>query len=253
MLGDIKVNGKSVEEVKQLLTELLGKDYIRNPFITIFHRRGRSIRINILGKTARPGIYTFPDQPTLLEALAASGGTRPSSGQKEVTTVQLVRAPYKEDLNLHDILVNGNFENNYFLKDRDTLILKEKLIQDRIYIFGSMLKEQGIFSYEPGMTVLDAILLAGGGTTPPEIYEKFRPRFQNTRIVRGYLEKPEVLKVDMDKALFRGDLSRNIELKPGDIVIVPTQRVKDFWAWLNKIQPLLSTILTGNSVVKLFE
>ena len=253
LLGDIEVSGKTVEQVKQLLTERLGKDYIRNPFITIFHRRGRSIRINILGKIGRPGIYTFPEPPTLLEALAAAGGTSPSSGKREVSTVQLVRSPYKEDLDLHNILVKGNFKNNYYLEDRDTLILKEELLQERIYIFGSMLKEQGIFRYEPGMTVLDAILLAGGSTTPPEVFEKYRPRFKNTRIVRGYLDKPEVLVVDVDRVLFRGDLSRNIALKPGDIVIVPTRRVRDFWAWLERIQPLLSTILTGDSVVKLFE
>ena len=253
LLGDIKVSGKSVEQVKQLLTDRLGKDYIRNPFITIYHRRGRSIRINILGRITRPGIYTFPEPPTLLEAIAAAGGTRPSSGKQEVATIQLVRSYFKEDLDLHDILVNGNFENNYYLEDRDTLILKEELLQERIYIFGSMLKEQGIFRYEPGMTVLDAILLAGGGSTPPEIFEQYRPRFKNTRIVRGYLDKPEVLNVNMDKVLFRGDLSRNVALKPGDIVIVPTRRVTDFWSWVGRIQPLLETIIAGEKVVKIFE
>ncbi len=252
LVGELKVTGKSVDEVKNILTERLAYDYIKDPFLTIYHRRGQRVRINILGKINRPGIFTFKEPPTLLEAIAAAGGTA-ASGKQEVSVVQLVRNSVKEDIDLHRILIDGKFEDNVFLEDRDILILKQQLIKERIYVFGGLLKEQGIFRYEEGMTVMDAILLAGGGSTPPEIYDQFKPGLKYTQVVRGNLDKPEIKKVNMERVLFRGDLSQNIALKPGDIVIVPTKRVMDIWAWVNRLQPLLQTIISGNTVLKILD
>ena len=79
----------------------------------------------------------------------------------------------------------------------------------RVRITGSVGRQSAV-NYRPGMTVLDAVLDAGG-VTP----------FANANATKLYRSTGEVLKVKLDDLLNRGDLSTNFYLKPGDVVTVP--------------------------------
>ena len=68
-----------------------------------------------------------------------------------------------------------------------------------------------------GMTVMDAILMSEGLTdiakaNDTKVYRKSKSRSGKT------IEK---ISVHLDKVIFEGDLSKNILLKPGDIIHVP--------------------------------
>jgi polysaccharide export outer membrane protein len=67
--------------------------------------------------------------------------------------------------------------------------------------------------YRPGMTVLDAVLEAGG---PTEFAAPNR-----TRVYRKLTEKTEVFDIELDDILRRGKLKTNIELRSGDVVTIP--------------------------------
>lgn len=67
--------------------------------------------------------------------------------------------------------------------------------------------------YRQGMTVLDAVLEAGGLT------EFASPN--RAKLYRRGDEKSKVYSVDLGRILSRGDLSTNYYLMPGDIVSVP--------------------------------
>ncbi len=67
--------------------------------------------------------------------------------------------------------------------------------------------------YRQGMTLLDAILAAGGLT------EFAAPG--RTKLYRQYQGKTTVYEIDLDAILNEGDLSTNKKLIPGDIVAVP--------------------------------
>ena len=72
--------------------------------------------------------------------------------------------------------------------------------------------------FKDGMTILDAVLLAGGLT------EIAKPAA--TKIYRKIIQNPgkesiNKLQVDLSKVIFKGDLSQNILLSPGDIILIP--------------------------------
>lgn len=67
--------------------------------------------------------------------------------------------------------------------------------------------------YRPGMTVLDAVLEAGG---PSQFASAER-----SRLYRQQNDESTVMKVELDAILKKGNLETNYTLQPGDIITVP--------------------------------
>lgn len=67
--------------------------------------------------------------------------------------------------------------------------------------------------YRPGMTVLDAVLEAGG------VNDFASPN--RSKLYRREKTKTEIIDIDLNDILTKGKLETNVELKPGDVVTVP--------------------------------
>lgn len=67
--------------------------------------------------------------------------------------------------------------------------------------------------FRQGMTVLDAVLEAGG------INDFAAP--DRTRLYRKAKDKNEVIRVQLGDVLTKGSLEENVELRPGDVITVP--------------------------------
>ena len=67
--------------------------------------------------------------------------------------------------------------------------------------------------YRQGMTVLDAVLEAGG------VNDFASPN--RTKLYRKEKTKTEIIDIDLNDILTKGKLVTNVELRPGDIVTVP--------------------------------
>ncbi len=82
----------------------------------------------------------------------------------------------------------------------------------QVKIIGQVTNPQAL-AYREGMTVLDAILAAGG----------LGPFASGNRakIVRTENGKPREIKVKLDNVVNKGDLATNVLLKPGDVLVVP--------------------------------
>ncbi len=85
----------------------------------------------------------------------------------------------------------------------------------RVRVTGAVLRPISI-PHRPGMTVLDAILEAGGVT------EFAAP--DRTMLYRKQEEKTQAYPVRLKRILYRGELDTNYELMPGDIIAVPERR-----------------------------
>jgi len=70
--------------------------------------------------------------------------------------------------------------------------------------------------FHEGMTVLDAVLAAGGLTD--------FAAGNRARVVRTVDGKQLELKVRLDKLLNSGDMSQNLVLRPGDVILIPQSR-----------------------------
>jgi polysaccharide export outer membrane protein len=82
----------------------------------------------------------------------------------------------------------------------------------RMRITGAVTNAMSL-NYRQGMTVLDAILAAGG------VNEFASPN--RTKLYRKIDGKTRVISIYLGDILYDGELATNIELRPGDIITVP--------------------------------
>jgi polysaccharide export outer membrane protein len=82
----------------------------------------------------------------------------------------------------------------------------------QVKVVGQVLRPQAL-PYREGMTVLDAVLGSGGLTTYAS--------GNRAKIIRSEGGKSREIRVKLGKLLNGGDMSQNMALRPGDVLVVP--------------------------------
>jgi polysaccharide export outer membrane protein len=72
LLGEVDVAGLSVAEVEKKLTDLLDKDYLVNPQVSVFIEKYSTV--SILGQVMEPGSFEIKGSLTLIELISLAGG-----------------------------------------------------------------------------------------------------------------------------------------------------------------------------------
>jgi polysaccharide biosynthesis/export protein len=76
LIGVIQIGGKTVEQATALIRDLLDKDFLVNPQVTLTVVEYAKRRFTVLGQVQKPGAYEIPNEEsvTLLQAIAMAGG-----------------------------------------------------------------------------------------------------------------------------------------------------------------------------------
>jgi len=72
-VGNVAVTGKSIEQIRILLTEKLSK-YINDPQISVGVSEYRSKRVHVMGEVRKPGTYPITDTPMSMLDVTMLGG-----------------------------------------------------------------------------------------------------------------------------------------------------------------------------------
>jgi len=113
--------------------------------------------------------------------------------------------------------------------------LKKRVVKlKRVFVFGDV-KKPGHHAMTRHMTVLNAVVAAEGYNETAMLDE--------IRVIRGNLERPEVLTADLARAFTYGDMTRNLALQENDVVFVPRERMGDASEAAKKLQPILYDVL----------
>ena len=196
LLGEVKVEGLTCEEIRDILTEKYRKDF-------------NSQKVMVLGSINEPGEYVLKGETRLLEILSQAGGIPPEGSKAKVI---IMRKPQGEEettpitVNLYEIIKKGNWKENIFLKPGDIIYVSGEEVPS-IHIMGEI-KKPGSYPWKEGLTAFKAVLLAGGFTENAS---------KKIKVIRG--EKTFIINV---KAILKGSTESDILLKPGDIIYVPT-------------------------------
>ncbi len=75
LVGEIAVGGKSPNEVEKLITEILDRDYIINPQVSVEVKQYDAQYVTVAGQVNRPGRIEIPadHQIDVVEAIGAAG------------------------------------------------------------------------------------------------------------------------------------------------------------------------------------
>ena len=222
LVGLVTVEGMTLPQVDQLITERLAK-YLRKPEVSVSVARYGSQVVYVLGAVKSPGRYTLKEKRRVLDLLMEAGGP---SGNSAV--LHLLRANddavQTRQIPLSELLVEGDFTNNVLLASGDVLYVPVTAQNttgvladtDRITVVGEV-ESPGLFSLQPGATAMAAVLAAGGLT------KYASPK--RARVVRSSENGREIMHVDLAAVMKKGRKDKDVQLRPGDMVIVPGRRL----------------------------
>lgn len=214
LIGDIKAGGLTTEELRKAITIRL-KDYFIDATVSVILKEINSdtIRVSIGGEVNGPGSYKVHKPATILHAISIGKGVTENVNLRKS---YLLRQGKRVGVDFFALIEGNDLSQNVYLKNND-LIYFPNNFENRINIMGEVQKPQ-IILFREGMTILDAVLLAGGLTeiAKPAATKVYRKISQNTgnETVKKY-------QVALDKVIVEGDLTKNMLLNPGDIILVP--------------------------------
>lgn len=92
LLGIVRVGGKTAEQARILIHDLLLKDYLQKPEVSLSVIDAAKRRFCILGEVRQPGYYQIPDNEnmTLLQAISLAGGYTAFAQPKKISIKRTV-------------------------------------------------------------------------------------------------------------------------------------------------------------------
>ncbi len=128
LIGDVQAEGLTVSELQEKLTDLLGKDYLVNPQVTVYIEEYSTV--SIIGQVTMPGAYPIKGKLTVIQLISlAQGFTKIAAPNK----VKVVRR--KPDGTTQEILVrvydimnkNADTKNDIVLQSGDEVVVPESI------------------------------------------------------------------------------------------------------------------------------
>ena len=162
LAGVVALQGLTPEKASALIAEKLKSGhYLLEPQINVAIVQARSRQVSVLGHVARPGRYTLEGVTArLADVVAMAGGLAPSAS--DVLVVKRTRDGRTETLNIDlGAIIRGSRDvEDVALASGDSVFVPKAPV---VYVYGEV-THGGSFRLEPGMTVMQAISLAGGVT-----------------------------------------------------------------------------------------
>jgi polysaccharide export outer membrane protein len=128
LLGPVKVSSNTLAEATILVTDLLAKDYLVNPQVSLSVTEFAKRRFTVLGEVQRPGTYDMPfdESVALLQAIATAGGYTRIGNPRRITvqrTVDKTNTLLKLDA---EAMANNKQQKPFVILPEDVIIVGEK-------------------------------------------------------------------------------------------------------------------------------
>jgi len=207
LLGRVPAADLAPPELERRLADLLGRDFIREPQVSVTVQQYRSKVVFVVGEVSRPGLYPLVGTRRLVEVLAKAGpltaraGTevvvvRPRSGEARPVLPSEVGADaaagsaevIRVDLRA---IEGGDLDKNVALLPRDTVFVPAA---PKVFVSGRV-PDPGGYPFPPGTTVRQAIGLAGGSVKSAA----------RTRVLREQGGRAREVEIGLDDLVQAGD------------------------------------------------
>ena len=128
LIGTITLGGKTVDEAAANVRDLLGKDFLVNPQITLTVVEYSKHRFMVLGQVQKPGSYDIPSEEsvTLLQAIAMAGGFTRLAVQSKVTITRTLGGKKTLSVDVKSAANDPDTKPFEILAD-DTIIVSERV------------------------------------------------------------------------------------------------------------------------------
>ncbi len=224
-VGEVTAANTTPAHLQTVLTNKL-KGIVRNPIVTVIVTEITNNKVYIFGGGVSSGVYSLTQRTTLLQLLcqlgqqvASAAGAAPAAApavaSSSIRTADLknayvLRQGKKIKQNFYNLFISGDISEDLIIEPNDAIFIPA-LTDKNVYVMGAVTMPRSI-EYRDGLTVMGAILEAGGFT-------KFADQ-NDTVIYRKESNKEVTIKVKAKRLMSNGDLTQNVMLKPGDYIVV---------------------------------
>jgi len=215
-IGSLHVAGLTTDQAAALMARKLkeGK-YLLAPQVAVTIRDYSTQGVSVLGEVKTPGVYEVLGGQSLLDVLAAAGGTTPLAGA-EITIQRAADASTLTVLLSKD--AHQSLSSNVRLFPGDKVIIPRTGL---VYVLGEVGRPGGFVMENDGkMSLLQALAMAGGTTHTSST--------NGSRLLRkgpsGYVD----IRIELNKML-KGQAG-DVQLQAEDILYVPNSSMKSAFA-----------------------
>jgi len=210
LIGPTHVAGLTTEEAAELIEKRLSK-FLKDPYVSVFVTEYTTQGASVLGEVSKPGVYPVLGEQHLFDLISASGGLTERAGHS-------ISVTHRSDPDKPAILpisrnLSDNPESNIKVYPGDTIVVRKA---DIVYVVGDVGRPSGLLMDASGLTVLQAVALAGGTTRTAKL--------NGARILHkgpaGMIETPVQLKKILQAK------APDLSLQANDILVVPSSAGK---------------------------
>ncbi|QUM83579.1 polysaccharide export protein [Moritella sp. 28] len=247
-IGFVAVAGKTVVEVRAMLTEKLAK-FIETPQVDVNVAAFRSKKTYITGEVNKPGQQFISNVPlTLLDAVNHAGGLAADADWRNVT---LTRQGVEKKLSLHALMQRGDLTQNRLLMPGDIVHVPRNDAQ-KVFVMGEVNEPKLLKIDRAGMSLTEALSNVGG-------INQLAADATGIFVVRANRSAESDTKTDTDSNIiadiYQLDITNaaalvigtEFELKPYDIVYVTAAPIT---RWNRVIGQILPTVTGFNQLTE---
>ena len=162
----------------------------------------------VLGEVKNAGTFALDKPTSALEAITLAGGFNERAAPSGAKIVRRGGDGRQETISL-DLSGGIPRDGDVSVQSGDTLLVPKG---NTFFVFGEV-RKPGSYQLDKGTNVLEGITLAGGFT------DKAAPG--RVRVIRNTAKGQQVIEIDMNDILKRGNRGKAIALQENDVVVVP--------------------------------
>jgi polysaccharide export outer membrane protein len=238
-VGDIQAEGKGIQQIRDDIQDRLSA-FLRSPEVTVIAAEFGKPKIYVGGEVKTPGVfYLEPRENTLMDVVYRAGLP---TDRADVRNAVLVRGGRIIDVDFNGLL-KGDLSGNVAVRDNDLVYVPEAA-ERYIYVLGEVRTSRAVETNIP-LSFVNVLAQAGG------VQESFA-KVKEIAVLRGGLKEPKVAIINY-RRLIEGDFSQNIQIRPGDIVFIPTTALGKYTRVIDQILRTFSLLFQGRLVSQGFQ
>jgi polysaccharide export outer membrane protein len=205
-VGEVTAANETARKLQTVLTARL-RGIVKNPVVTVIVTDVTNNKVYLFGGGVKGGIYSLAQRTTVLQLLCQIEDAR----KADLKRAYLQRDGKKIKTDFSKLFIQGDTSDDIALEPNDIIFLPTN-VDKNVYVMGAVNTPKFI-EYREGMTVMEAILEAGGFT-------KFASQNDTYIYRKGDNKKESVIPVKIKRLINDGELGQNVKLQPGDYIVV---------------------------------
>jgi polysaccharide biosynthesis/export protein len=229
-VGVVQVAGKTLREIRELLTQRL-TSVIERPQLDVRVVGFRGQKVQVTGEVVAPSSLPITDVPMRVQdAIGQARGLTPEADPRGVT---LTRGGKTFILDLQALYEQGDVSQNWLLLDGDILHVPDRS-RNKVFILGEVRRPSSRIMVKGRMSLAEAIGDSEGfdpvSSNPAKVY-----------VIRGSFDRPSIYKLDAQSpdALL---LATQFQLQPHDVVFVSAHNLTRWNRIIAQIQPTVQML-----------